>query len=95
MYVDPGAQRLIDRLTERVEALEASLQTVLDHLRSESPGALEDAGELPELGRSDEVLDLLRSGHKIAAIDAYKKANGCRLKEAKQAVEQLQAQHGL
>ena len=41
----------------------------------------------------DEVLKLLRSGQKIAAIKAYRERTGLGLKESKDAVEALAAEH--
>lgn len=49
-------------------------------------------GEDPSVAR---LLDLLRSGQKIAAIKAYREEHGVGLKEAKDAVEALAAEHGI
>jgi len=49
----------------------------------------------PASEADDEVLKLLRSGRKIAAIKAYREQTGVGLKEAKDAVEALAAQRGI
>jgi ribosomal protein L7/L12 len=46
-------------------------------------------------GPDDEVLTLIRSGKKIAAIKAYREQTGVGLKDAKDAVEALAAEHGI
>jgi hypothetical protein len=58
----------------------------------------ETTGEKPEGGPSapeTQVLALLRQGRKIEAIKVFRAATNCGLKEAKDAVEALAAQHGI
>jgi hypothetical protein len=43
----------------------------------------------------NQLLDLLKRGQKIEAIKQYRERSGAGLKEAKDAVEALAAQHGL
>jgi hypothetical protein len=43
----------------------------------------------------EQILSLLRQGRKIEAIKVYRAATNCGLKEAKDAVEALAAQHGI
>ena len=43
----------------------------------------------------DEVMKLLRSGSKIAAIKVYREQTGVGLKEAKEAVEAMASEHGI
>jgi ribosomal protein L7/L12 len=62
-----------------VEAMERNDQTA----RAVSTGA--DAA----------VLDLMRDGQKIAAIKLYRERTGAGLRDAKEAVERLAAQHGI
>jgi ribosomal protein L7/L12 len=64
----------------RLKRLEAKLDLVLKHLGLE----FEDPG-------SAEATRLLQSGQKIQAIKAYRVATGAGLKEAKDAVEALEA----
>ena len=56
---------------------------------SEKPaGGLQSASE-------EQVLSLMRQGHKIEAIKVYRAATNCGLKDAKDAVESLAAKHGI
>ena len=45
--------------------------------------------------QEDQLLDLLRRGRKIEAIKVYRAQHGAGLKEAKDAVESLAAQHNI
>ncbi len=66
---------------ERIEAIERKLDRVLKHLGLDGP---EEGGE--------EVERLLRAGRTIEAIKQYREAHpGLGLKEAKDAVEAIQA----
>ncbi len=42
-----------------------------------------------------EVVELMRAGNKIQAIRVYREVHGCGLKDAKEAVEEIAAQHGI
>ena len=57
------------------------------------------AGEVKSAGGQsaveEQVLSLLRQGRKIEAIKVYRTATNCGLKDAKDAVEALAAQHGI
>jgi ribosomal protein L7/L12 len=57
---------------------------------------LRDAGIYPEAGKEKEedVLRLLKSGDKIMAIKCYREIHKIGLKEAKDAVELLEKNHG-
>lgn len=54
---------------------------------------LRSQGHYPEKGKAsnEDVLRLLRSGEKIHAIKCYREIHGVGLKEAKEAVEKIQA----
>lgn len=62
-----------------------------------TPLAEEPAAEaVPEPSPEDaELLGLLNAGQKISAIKLYRERHGVGLKEAKDAVEALAAQHGI
>jgi len=61
----------------------------------QEPAPDETAGvpDQPSNESDDEVLKLLRSGQKISAIKAYREQTGVGLKEAKDAVEAMGAEH--
>lgn len=67
------------RLERRADRAERRLGLILDHL-----GIVE-----PEPAGLDGVRALLRDGHRIEAIKAYRSATGADLVEAKAAVEAL------
>jgi hypothetical protein len=70
---------------ERCKFCGARVPAVATEQKAEgSPSALEE-----------QVLPLLRQGRKIEAIKVYRAATNCGLKEAKDAVEALAAQHGI
>ena len=61
--------------------------------RESAPDETAGVPDQPANESDDEVLRLLRSGSKIAAIKAYREQTGLGLKEAKDAVEALAAEH--
>ena len=67
----------------RMARLEKKVDVLLDHF------GLGDQFRIP---MNDQVRLLLRDGHKIAAIKAYRETTGAGLKEAKEAVEEMQRQ---
>jgi ribosomal protein L7/L12 len=69
---------ILDRLFARLRSIEAKLNRLLE-LQSI------DANALPE--PSAEVLALVQSNEKIAAIKAYRQQTGAGLKDAKDVVE--------
>ncbi len=59
-------------------------------------GSQQPSSTEPETSRRDEqLLELLRAGRKIDAIKLYRKQTQAGLKEAKDAVEALAAEHGI
>ncbi len=69
---------------DAIEALEAGRQT-----------ARPDGPPPPASTADNEILELLRSGNKIAAIKLYRERTGGGLKDAKEAVEALGRAHGI
>jgi ribosomal protein L7/L12 len=59
--------------------------------RGESPSGNKVISDDPE----SQILELLAAGRKIAAIKLYRERKCCGLKDAKDAVESLAAQHGI
>ncbi|MEE8451854.1 MAG: hypothetical protein V3R99_08065 [Thermoguttaceae bacterium] len=77
---------------ERCEKCGALLSSEATGAASQPDGPTEDAEDPIEA----EVLKLLQSGKKIAAIKLYRENHpGIGLKEAKDAVEAMAAQHGI
>ncbi len=72
-------------LNARVAALEQKVSFLLKHLGLEAQAA----GSAPQL---DEVQALLVQGRLIEAIKVYRERTGLGLREAKDAVEQMQSQ---
>lgn len=73
--------RQAERQTRQLRVLERRLQLIMDHL-----GISEPAHPMPEVMRH------LEAGRKLPAIKAYREVTGVSLKEAKDAVEALEAQ---
>lgn len=71
-----GDQRKTER---RLAAIDRKLRLLMDHL-----GVVEPSPAMPDVERE------LDRGNKISAIKAYQAATGAGLKEAKDAVEDLQ-----
>jgi ribosomal protein L7/L12 len=69
---------------ERAARLERKIDALLRHLQV----------EVPEPDQSD-VLEHLRHGRRIHAVQAYRERTGTTLAEAKTAVERLAREHGL
>lgn len=67
-------------LEMRVAALERNLETVMGQLDMRAPSA----------SLQPVVEQCLRDGNKIAAIQAYREATNCGLKEAKQYVDEVE-----
>lgn len=61
-----------------VKALDRKLDLILEHL-----------GVDPKSGVDSRIIDLMKSGQKIAAIKLYRETTGVGLKEAKDYVESL------
>jgi ribosomal protein L7/L12 len=59
--------------------------------RGENPNRNEAIADTTE----NQILELLAAGRKIAAIKLYREQTSCGLKDAKDAVESLAAQHGI
>jgi ribosomal protein L7/L12 len=78
----------IDRLSDRVAALESQMQAVLARLdlARSVPQAVPDA---------DELLPLLRDGKTIDAIKVYRERTGLGLAEAKDEIDRLKQRYGL
>jgi ribosomal protein L7/L12 len=75
-----GGQRQVARVERRLMRTERKLDAIMAHLGIAEPE--------PEL---HDVLRLLREGKKIEAIKVYRERTGAGLKEAKDAVERLEA----
>ncbi|MFD7612593.1 ribosomal protein L7/L12 [Streptomyces sp. NPDC059828] len=71
----------LSRMDRRVARLERKIDLVLDHM-----GASEPADP-----RLEQVAALLREGKKIEAIKVYREVTDADLKEAKDAVERMEA----
>ncbi|GAB97191.1 ribosomal protein L7/L12 [Kineosphaera limosa] len=81
-------QHEIARLNRRVTALEATVREVCKQTGI-------DPRSLPQPQRPhQEVLDLLRSGKKIQAVKRYRELTGAGLREAKEAVDEIEAGGG-
>lgn len=75
-------ERKVDRADRRTARVERKLDLIIEHLEIETdtlgPGL-------------DNVRALLRDGKKIPAVKAYREATGVGLKEAKEAVDRIEA----
>ncbi len=67
----------------RMARLEKKVDVLLDHF------GLADQFRVPA---NDQILQLLQEGRKIEAIKVYRETTGAGLKEAKEAVEEMQRQ---
>ncbi|MCG0290443.1 hypothetical protein [Streptomyces sp. PSAA01] len=76
----PLLESRIKKVQRRADRIEHKLDLILDHLGIEVAG--------PDLGR---VTALLREGKKLEAIKAYRQLTDADLKEAKEAVERIDA----
>jgi len=92
-FVDPGAQDLINRLAARVAALEHQMEAVLGRLDLETAIERDDGGGTSS--DADEVVALLRQGREVDAISAHRSRTGAGLREAKQEIDRLKAEHRL
>jgi ribosomal protein L7/L12 len=80
---DPPDETRLDELERRLGRLERRLDLLMAHL-----GA--DASEDGEVPGEDEIRELLAKGQKIQAIRVYRERTGSGLREAKEAVEQIE-----
>jgi ribosomal protein L7/L12 len=78
-----GRTQGIEELQRRLARLEKKTDAIMQHLGLEY--------EPPAPGGSDTVLSLIRAGKKIEAIKIYREETGAGLKEAKDAVEAIEA----
>ncbi|GAA1706051.1 hypothetical protein [Streptomyces yatensis] len=76
----PLLESRIKKVQRRADRIEHKLDLILDHLGIEVAG--------PDLER---VTALLREGKKLEAIKAYRQLTDADLKEAKEAVERIDA----
>ncbi len=74
----------ITRLEARIARLEAKIDAILRHLGIEAEQVAS-----PPSPEQQELLELLRQGHKLHAIKRYRELYGVGLKEAKDAIEAL------
>jgi ribosomal protein L7/L12 len=90
--------RLIDAIKlyrERTGAGLAEAKQAVEKMQQvfeEQPGISQDQ---PETASDAELVDLLRQREKVQAIRLYRQRTGCDLREAKEAVERLAAEHGI
>jgi len=75
---------------DAVEKLEAGQPLVMTRV-SVSPPSVASAASVDQATRLAEVVQLLRAGQKIEAIKLYRQISGVGLKEAKEAVEAMEA----
>lgn len=74
----------IERLRKRVEILETRVDNLM---RNAGYDVVKPSGEA-----SNEVMELLLTGHRIAAIKAYRRETGASLKDAKEYIDGLHSQ---
>jgi ribosomal protein L7/L12 len=73
------------QLRARVKELEERLKFIYDHLRieySDNPNA-----------KNAQVIELIKKGNKIEAIKVYREIYNVGLKEAKDAIDQMEARY--
>ncbi len=70
------------RLAHRLKVVEQKLDMIFQHLGI-------DYHEEPKSPMEQQIVDLVHSGRKIAAIKLYREQTGAGLKEAKDAVEEI------
>ncbi len=95
------ARELLE-LKQRIALLEARLQQVFEHLDLKPQqsaaggddwwGGSGEEGDAPDPMDDPEIQDLLVKGNEVQAIKRYRELTGLGLKEAKDAIEQAQAQ---
>ncbi len=74
----------IERLRKRVEILETRVDNLM---RNAGYDVVKPSAEA-----SNEVMELLLTGHRIAAIKAYRRETGASLKDAKEYIDSLHSQ---
>lgn len=97
--IDNGQKiEAIQKYRERTGVGLAEAKSAIEQIGDRLGGAgqpLNNRSDVPSDSADGEVLDLMRSGQKIAAIKRYRETHGGGLKEAKEAVEALAAAHGI
>lgn len=97
--IDNGQKiEAIQKYRERTGVGLAEAKSAIEQIAARMSGAgqpLDDRAAEPIDSAEGEVLGLMRSGQKIAAIKRYRETHGGGLKEAKEAVEALAAAHGI
>jgi large subunit ribosomal protein L7/L12 len=87
---DPRAHEKVTALAARVAELERRVAALDGGSAGDSAGGW-GFPDAPEDAANEEILSLLREGKKIEAIKHYREATGAGLKEAKDAVERIEA----
>jgi ribosomal protein L7/L12 len=77
------AESQVIKLNQRVATLEHQVEFLMKHLGVKYDGA-------PDAGVSPEVMELVRRGDKLRAINAFREETGVGLKEAKEFIESLE-----
>lgn len=97
--IDNGQKiEAIQKYRERTGVGLAEAKSAIEQIGDRLSGAgqpWDDRTAEPRDSAEGEVLGLMRSGQKIAAIKRYRETHGGGLKEAKEAVEALAAAHGI
>lgn len=97
--IDNGQKiEAIQKYRERTGVGLAEAKSAIEQIADRMSGSgqpLDNRSAEPTGTADGEVLDLMRSGQKIAAIKRYRETHGGGLKEAKEAVEALAAAHGI
>jgi ribosomal protein L7/L12 len=97
--IDNGQKiEAIQKYRERTSVGLAEAKSAIEQIADRMSGAgqpLDNRPDVPAGTADGEVLDLMRTGQKIAAIKRYRETHGGGLKEAKEAVEALAAAHGI
>lgn len=75
-------------LEERIARLERTVAYLMEHLK-----LVENEGFRPRSTLPPELIDLIQCGRKIEAIKLYREHTGVGLKEAKDAVEDLERKY--
>jgi ribosomal protein L7/L12 len=99
--LEQEVRRLLDR-GRKIEAIKrvrevtgAGLKAAKDAVEAVGQGLTPVDAFAPEEPSPRELVELVRSGNKIEAIKLYRERMGVGLKQARDAVERLGAEHGL